>query len=114
MNQQSDHARSTGGLPAHCTAKLRSLVTSEIFDALCYQVTFKGMRVCSPFVPQHGEAVELTDYPPDIGGRPSEPFVTRVEVVACTQIRQGQLYELTVNIVSNTPTPPKPKGFRRG
>lgn len=48
------------------------------------------------------ERIELTVYPPDIGGRPSEPFTTEVEAVCCLEVQQGQLYQLTVNIVTSS------------
>ena len=60
------------------------------------------MQVCTPYVPQQGERIELTVYPPDIGGRPSEPFTTEVEAVCCLEVQQGQLYQLTVNIVTSS------------
>ena len=89
-------------VPPHCQGKLRSRVTNQTYPALCYDVRITGMQVCTPYVPQQGERIELTVYPPDIGGRPSEPFTTEVEAVCCLEVQQGQLYQLTVNIVTSS------------
>ena len=88
-------------VPPHCQGKLRSLITGQTYPALCYDVRITGMQVCIPYVPQLGERIELTIYPPDIGGRPSDPFTTEVEAVSCVELQRGELYQLGVNIVSS-------------
>lgn len=92
-------------VPAHCPASIVSLVTGQSFEAMCFNISVKGMALATTFIPQNNEQLEVTVHTPDLAGRRSQPLKARVEVQRCVELQseKGCIYELGVNIIEILP-----------
>jgi hypothetical protein len=84
---------------AGCKARLKSLLTGEVFYGECFDLSVDGLSIRTAFVPQFGEVLEVMLRTPAVGSAMEKPLIVEAEVRRCNELEPGRLYEIGMAIL---------------
>ncbi|MCP9759365.1 PilZ domain-containing protein [Aquitalea sp. S1-19] len=82
-----------------CKARLKVLISGELFYGECIELSVHGLSVRTAFVPQFGESVEIVLMVAGMGALPAAPLYLVAEVRRCNEVVLGRLYDIGFAIV---------------
>lgn len=84
--------RNTRRIPISCKVKLKIPETRETYYGVTKRLSIEDISFESEYVPRFGQLLEITVAPP--AGSNTQPLCALIQVYSCTQVEEGQIYEI--------------------